>query len=68
MIYSEDSIWAVEFDHFISDNQETDSNKVIKFQIHSELCELTQASRRQMLKHWENNLIMNVEQFLSSKS
>ncbi len=68
MIYSEDSIWAVEFDHFISDNQETDSNKVIEFQIYSKLCELAQASRHQVLRHWKNNSIMNAEQSLSSRS
>ncbi len=68
MIYSEDSIWAVEFDHFISDNQETDSNKAIEFQIHSKLCELAQASHDQVLKHRENNSIMNAEQSLSSRS
>ncbi len=68
MIYSEDLIWAVEFDHSISDNQETDSNKAIKFQIHSELCELAQVNHHQVLRHQKNNSIMNAEQSLSFRS
>jgi len=68
VIYSEDSIWTVEFDHSISDNQRTDSIKAIEFQIHSELCRLAQASRYQVCKHRKNSRIMNAEQSFSSKS
>jgi len=68
VIYFEDLIWAVEFDHFISDNQRTDSIKAIEFQIHSELCWFTQANRYQMCRHRKNSRIMNVEQSFSSRS
>ena len=68
MIYSEDLIWAVEFDHSISDNQRTDSIKAIKFQIHSELCRLAQANHYQVCRHQKNSRIVNAEQSFSSRS
>ncbi len=68
MIYFEDLIWAVKFDHSISDNQRTDSIKAIEFQIHSELCRLAQANHYQVCKHWKNSRIVNAEQFFSSRS
>jgi len=68
VIYSEDLIWTVKFDHFISDNQRTDSIKAIEFQIHSELCWLAQVSRYQVCRHRKNSRIMNAEQIFSSKS